>query len=165
MGRLQLKKKDNEPKLSDSELSELRQHDLTYNRASIKNNILPVGPFTRSDFPLLKCEKKNKEFYTRIDMYNIDRYFIDHATRKRTKETLFYPSPSWIKNHNDSKVIDETDYIVRLYNQLKENGLGLHSLPCNKPVKKIQLKRKENNKPKRIQLKKKCKRIKLKRKS
>jgi len=165
MIKMKLKKKSNGPILSDQELSELKQHDVTYNRALIKNNVLPIGPFTRSDFPLLKGEKKNKEFYIRIDLYTIDRYFIDSLTRKRTKETLFYPNSTFRKEYDEvkGKGKDCDGYIFKLYEKLKVDGLGTLTLGIKRiSVQKMQLKRKE--KPKKLVLKKKSKKLLLRKK-
>lgn len=163
--------------LTDSQLSVLKQHDSTYNRAFLKHNLLPIGPYTRDKFPLLKIEKKHKEFFVRVDCCMVSRYFINE-NKERWFDTLFYPTDSWIKEYEekekkftDKKKSENTEgereksLDEKLYEKLKNDGLGSLCLNLNTPRKtngKIQLKRKE--KPKRLQLKKKPKRIQLKKK-
>jgi hypothetical protein len=141
----------------------LKQHDQTYNRAILNSNILCVGPFPRSKFPLLKLERKHKEYFLRTDKFCINRYYLDN-NKNQTTDLLFYPSDKGMEEIKRIKELEENSNLyVRLYDKLVSDGLGSIQTHIRKPLQKINLKKKGIPPPsKKLVLKKKTKKLELK---
>lgn len=134
-------KKPTEEELIQSSVQ--KQHEITWNRALLGNNLASNGPWSRAQLPLLKTKPRTQEFFVRADGFSVVQYYLDEY-RNRCATTLFYPSESWIQQYEDRKIKSGNTVYEKLYEQLKENGLGQIYLPATKVIPRKPLKRKES---------------------
>ena len=124
-------------KMTEQQENIVRQHEVTYRHAKTGGNLTLVGPWTRNNFPLLKLEEKDKEFFIRIDKWTVNRFYLDENKQKVT-QYLFYPSDKAIKEMDDLKKIgDDVSGFIPLYNKLMEDGKGSCNVTIKQSNKKI----------------------------
>jgi hypothetical protein len=165
MAKLKLSSKSDAAPPTETEMTQSsiqKQHEITWNRATLGSNLASNGPWIRTQLPLLKTEPKYREFFVRADSFSVVQYYLDEH-RNRCGTTLFYPSESWIREYESRKNPNANTVYEKLYEQLKENGLGQVFLPYNTTsIKRTPLKRATKQPIKKISLKKPNGKIRLK---
>ena len=111
--------------------------------STAKNNPLgiyeSIGPFLREKFPLLKTQKKENEFFVRVDSVRIVQWFTDNGEVKN--DFFFYPSDHLLDQFQKNYISQQT-WEYQTFMELKKTGKGsFHPQQPNNP-KRL---RKKNN--------------------